>query len=439
MLLPIGIPRSVNLGGAERVDFFPTVERVAKSFDLELLPIQRRWPATITGRITFHWRAWGFRRFPSTRGICAGHDLAWGEAQTADSLRITTTSLPTNIGQTGTSAATRSWRGSDLCWAGWRANRRSPENLTVSTATSATSLSMSVPSASYGDEQAVTFTSEVASTVGTPSGTVVVASGATTLCTITLPAISCSTTNPTVLGASTTPYSITATYGGGGGLGESTSGPQILTVDPAGSTTTISVSSSPVTYGNERTVTFTAGVTAQYGGTPTGTISVEAGTTPLCAITLPSTSCSASPVALDAATSPYAIQAFYSGDSNFADSTSGPESLTISKDTTTASVAESPTTVRYGGESASSFTVTVNTGNGEVLPEADSVTVNVGSGGSVASCSASVAPGGTGDRAAARSPVRPCPPQAPTRLLPPTPVTPTSTPPRRRRPRLASR
>ena len=275
-------------------------------------------------------------------------------------------------------------------------SQSSPENLTVSTATSATSLSMSVPSASYGDEQAVTFTSEVASTVGTPSGTVVVASGATTLCTITLPAISCSTTNPTVLGASTTPYSITATYGGGGGLGESTSGPQILTVDPAGSTTTISVSSSPVTYGNERTVAFTAGVTAQYGGTPTGTISVEAGTTPLCAITLPSTSCSASPVALDAATSPYAIQAFYSGDSNFADSTSGPESLTISKDTTTASVAESPTTVRYGGESASSFTVTVNTGNGEVLPEADSVTVNVGSGGSVASCSASVAPGGTG-------------------------------------------
>ena len=38
MLLPIGIPRSVNLGGAERIDFWPTVQSVAKAFDLALLP-----------------------------------------------------------------------------------------------------------------------------------------------------------------------------------------------------------------------------------------------------------------------------------------------------------------------------------------------------------------------------------------------------------------
>jgi len=36
MILPIGIPRSVSLGGAERIDFWPTVQRVAKDFDLEL-------------------------------------------------------------------------------------------------------------------------------------------------------------------------------------------------------------------------------------------------------------------------------------------------------------------------------------------------------------------------------------------------------------------
>ncbi len=36
MLLPIGIPRSVNLGGAERIDFWPTVQTVAKAFDLAL-------------------------------------------------------------------------------------------------------------------------------------------------------------------------------------------------------------------------------------------------------------------------------------------------------------------------------------------------------------------------------------------------------------------
>ena len=38
MLLPIGIPRSANLSGAERIDLWPTVEKVAKAFDLKLLP-----------------------------------------------------------------------------------------------------------------------------------------------------------------------------------------------------------------------------------------------------------------------------------------------------------------------------------------------------------------------------------------------------------------
>jgi Zn-dependent M28 family amino/carboxypeptidase len=36
MLLPIGIPRSVDLGGAERIDFWPTVKKVAAAFDLTL-------------------------------------------------------------------------------------------------------------------------------------------------------------------------------------------------------------------------------------------------------------------------------------------------------------------------------------------------------------------------------------------------------------------
>jgi Zn-dependent M28 family amino/carboxypeptidase len=38
MLLPIGIPRSVSLGGAERIDYWPTVQMVTKAFDLALEP-----------------------------------------------------------------------------------------------------------------------------------------------------------------------------------------------------------------------------------------------------------------------------------------------------------------------------------------------------------------------------------------------------------------
>ena len=85
MLLPIGIPRSVNLGGAERVDFFPTVERVAKSFDLELLPD----PTPMAGHYYrsdhFSLARVGIPAFSIDQGdLFAGHDLAWGEAQTAD-------------------------------------------------------------------------------------------------------------------------------------------------------------------------------------------------------------------------------------------------------------------------------------------------------------------------------------------------------------------
>jgi Zn-dependent M28 family amino/carboxypeptidase len=35
-ILPIGVPRSVSLGGAERIDFWPTIQKVAKAFDLAL-------------------------------------------------------------------------------------------------------------------------------------------------------------------------------------------------------------------------------------------------------------------------------------------------------------------------------------------------------------------------------------------------------------------
>ena len=37
MLLPIGIPRSVNLGGAERIDFWPTVRQWPRHFDLAIV------------------------------------------------------------------------------------------------------------------------------------------------------------------------------------------------------------------------------------------------------------------------------------------------------------------------------------------------------------------------------------------------------------------
>ena len=67
MVLPIGVPRSVSLAGAERIDFWPTVQMVAKAFDLALLPIQIRWPVTTTDPTTSRSLALEFPHFPLTR------------------------------------------------------------------------------------------------------------------------------------------------------------------------------------------------------------------------------------------------------------------------------------------------------------------------------------------------------------------------------------
>ncbi len=85
MVLPIGIPRSANLGGAERIDFWPTVQTVAKAFDLQLLPDPTPGAGTTIAAIIFRWRGWGFRRSRWTRAsLFEGHDEPWGHAQFED-------------------------------------------------------------------------------------------------------------------------------------------------------------------------------------------------------------------------------------------------------------------------------------------------------------------------------------------------------------------
>ena len=85
MLLPIGIPRSVNLGGAERIDFWPTVQTVSRAFDLQLLPD----PAPGAGHYYrsdhFSLARVGIPAFSIDEGeLFEGHDEAWGHKQFED-------------------------------------------------------------------------------------------------------------------------------------------------------------------------------------------------------------------------------------------------------------------------------------------------------------------------------------------------------------------
>ncbi|HEY1983765.1 MAG TPA: M28 family peptidase [Terracidiphilus sp.] len=85
MVLPIGIPRSANLGGAERIDFWPTVQTVAKAFDLQLLPDPTPGAGHYYRSDHFSMARVGIPAFSVDEGeLFEGHDEAWGHTAFKD-------------------------------------------------------------------------------------------------------------------------------------------------------------------------------------------------------------------------------------------------------------------------------------------------------------------------------------------------------------------
>ena len=85
MLLPIGVPRSVTLGGAERIDFWPTVKSVATAFDLKLEADPTPGAGHYYRSDHFSLARVGIPAFSVDQGeLFEGHDEAWGHAQSED-------------------------------------------------------------------------------------------------------------------------------------------------------------------------------------------------------------------------------------------------------------------------------------------------------------------------------------------------------------------
>jgi len=85
MILPIGIPRSVSLGGAERIDFWPTVQSVAGAFDLALLPDSNPMAGHYYRSDHFSLARVGIPAFSVDQGdLFEGHTPEWGHAQMED-------------------------------------------------------------------------------------------------------------------------------------------------------------------------------------------------------------------------------------------------------------------------------------------------------------------------------------------------------------------
>ncbi|MGB6190906.1 MAG: M28 family peptidase [Terracidiphilus sp.] len=85
MLLPIGVPLSVNITGANRISFYPTIEMVAKAFDLQLLADPNPMAGHYYRSDHFSLARVGIPAFSVDQGdLFEGHDAAWGHAQNED-------------------------------------------------------------------------------------------------------------------------------------------------------------------------------------------------------------------------------------------------------------------------------------------------------------------------------------------------------------------
>ena len=85
MILPVGVPREINVNGAQRTTFYPEVEATAKRFDLKIVPDPRPEAGSYYRSDHFSLSRVGIPAFSVDTGVLyEGHDRAWGEAQEKD-------------------------------------------------------------------------------------------------------------------------------------------------------------------------------------------------------------------------------------------------------------------------------------------------------------------------------------------------------------------
>jgi hypothetical protein len=212
-----------------------------------------------------------------------------------------------------------------------------PAALTVESAPTSTSLTVSRRSTTYGNESDETIVTKV----GEPSagallvtGSVEVLSGTQVVCAATLNQ-GVGTCKLASAQLAVGRHSFTAEYGGTTSLVASSSGPVSVLVDKALTTSALSLSDGVATFGNEQHVKFSARVGVPRGMSQTpGTVLVKSGSKRLCVIDLVHGKGSCSLGASELLVGRYSISAQYQGSNKLQVSVSRKQTLTITKPTT---------------------------------------------------------------------------------------------------------
>jgi len=230
----------------------------------------------------------------------------------------------------------------------------SPTQFVARTSTATSVVSSQSPS-TYG--QSVTFTATVTvipSGVGTPTGAVTFTIDGVAVGTINLSG-GVATFSTSALGVGS--RAVVVSYGGDTNYNASTSTP-VLTqvVNKAGSTTAVTASPSPSTYGQSVTFTATVAAVAPAVGAPTGTVTFTIDGIAVGTINLSGGVATFSTTALVVGSR--AVVVSYSGDTNFNASTSTPVlTQAVNKADTTTSVDSFPNSSVFG--QSVTFTATV--------------------------------------------------------------------------------
>jgi len=224
---------------------------------------------------------------------------------------------------------------------------------------SSTSLIVSPSTAAYGAtvEMAASVNGIVNGAQGgpTPTGIVLFYANGMQLGAGTLNSSGVAAYSTQALGAGS--YSVTANYQGSSIYPGSNSVAQALTINPAATSTSLTISSSPSTYG--QAVAFSASVNGTQGGpVPTGTVVISANGTLLGTATLNSSGVAAI-TSTSFATGNYTISATFQGSQNFVGSNSAAQALVVNK---------APLTVALGPPFPGETGVSVGYGHGNGYP-----------------------------------------------------------------------
>jgi Bacterial Ig-like domain (group 3) len=275
------------------------------------------------------------------------------------------------------------------------------------TAPTSTTLTLSTNSVFLGFEDLAQITVSVVGGDGDPSGSFGVRIGQTLLCSGELAngTGDCSL-SPRQLAPGS--YPLTAVYSGDENSGSSASNTETLTV-VAGqpTTTTLTLSAPTVVSGKEGSEELAFRVSPVLTGTPTGTVTITAGTATLCggAFNLTLETFSGGNCNLTASQLPvgsYQITATYAGDGTFTGSASAAQTLTVlAVQPTTTTLTLSAPSVPFGNEQTETLTASVTPAAGGI-PTGNVTVVS----GTTSVCTITLA-GGTGQCTLTGSQLRP--------------------------------